>query len=175
MDQFAKTYVLVDMGVAHVLTTDRMCIELAFARTLLGTGKLCEFQILEDAYDHVESLRCEGSYWQIFDADKVPWDKPPIDYSEPLYDWPAIRIQAIPVLNWPRKTRKCDARRGAVCGCFVRRVSGSSCNRSTHQPENRRIADSAWMNLLNIVIRLSQSPLRSLPPGTHRPKWNLVI
>ncbi len=91
MVRFAKTYVLVDMGVAHVLTRDGMCIELAFARTLLGTGKLCEFQILEDAYDHVESLRCEGSYWQIFDADKVPWDKPPIDYSEPMYDWPAIK------------------------------------------------------------------------------------
>ncbi len=91
MVRFAKTYVLVDMGVAHVLTRDGKCIELAFARTLLGTGKLCEFQILEDAYDHVESLRCEGSYWQIFDADKVPWDKPPIDCSEPMYDWPAIK------------------------------------------------------------------------------------
>ncbi len=105
MDQFAKTYVLVDMGVAHVLTRDGKCIELAFARTLLGTGKLCEFQTLEDAYDHVESLRCEGSYWQIFDADKVPWDKPPIDYSEPMYDWPAIKELIRQVLELAAKDK----------------------------------------------------------------------
>lgn len=103
----ATTYVIIDMGIAHVLTKDRKCIELAFAHELLGTGELHEFHLIEDAYELVKSLRQEGSYWQIFDVGTVPWDKPPIDDSEPLHDWLEVKklIQQILELSASSKEK----------------------------------------------------------------------
>lgn len=96
MVDFAKPtnvnkYLITDMGVYHLLTTDNMWVPMPSAHDAYLNGDLLEFNDSTVACRHVTKLKRRGCYTQVIPVCLVPWDKV-LDLETPDgIDWVSVK------------------------------------------------------------------------------------
>ncbi len=92
-------YYITDMGIAHLMTTDEMWVEICDAEELVVSGELLQFNSLPDAERFVSKKLKQTSHVQAIPASNVPWHKPSIDDFIPCIDWQSIKGIVFGVLD----------------------------------------------------------------------------